>query len=250
VRSVQAGQGDGVLARDTRRADASTPMRLTFGPSITPTAVDIACHREQVRVVKETGLDLVGIQDHPESAPSVDTWSVIAVWLTEARRLRVFPNVASLPLRPPAMMGTVAASLDLWSGGAGSSWGLDADAFWRPTSHRAVVADMSAHDRKRFGQGEETGASTAARNRAAASVPGGGGLIVERNRIAEFKEVAELMPDDPVVRFGLAGRLPGCRATGGGRARIRGDHPAHTRRLGGASWPRSRVGAGGAPGRG
>jgi Flp pilus assembly protein TadD len=25
------------------------------------------------------------------------------------------------------------------------------------------------------------------------------------DRIAEFKEVAELMPDDPVVRFGLAG---------------------------------------------
>jgi predicted Zn-dependent protease len=30
-------------------------------------------------------------------------------------------------------------------------------------------------------------------------------LIVERNRIAEFKDVAALMPDDPVVRFGLAG---------------------------------------------
>ena len=27
----------------------------------------------------------------------------------------------------------------------------------------------------------------------------------EPNRIEEFKEVAELMPDDPVVRFGLAG---------------------------------------------
>jgi len=27
----------------------------------------------------------------------------------------------------------------------------------------------------------------------------------EADRIAEFKEVAELMPDDPVVRFGLAG---------------------------------------------
>jgi len=27
----------------------------------------------------------------------------------------------------------------------------------------------------------------------------------ERDRIAEFKEVAELMPEDPVVRFGLAG---------------------------------------------
>lgn len=28
---------------------------------------------------------------------------------------------------------------------------------------------------------------------------------MERDRIAELKEVAELMPDDPVVRFGLAG---------------------------------------------
>lgn len=28
--------------------------------------------------------------------------------------------------------------------------------------------------------------------------------MTERDRIAEFKEVAELMPDDPVVRFGLA----------------------------------------------
>ena len=33
--------------------------------------------------------------------------------------------------------------------------------------------------------------------------------MAERDRIAEFKEVVELMPDDPVVRFGLAGaRLP------------------------------------------
>ena len=29
--------------------------------------------------------------------------------------------------------------------------------------------------------------------------------MAERDRIAEFKEVAELMPDDPVVRFGLPG---------------------------------------------
>jgi Flp pilus assembly protein TadD len=27
----------------------------------------------------------------------------------------------------------------------------------------------------------------------------------ERDRISEFREVADLMPDDPVVRFGLAG---------------------------------------------
>lgn len=29
--------------------------------------------------------------------------------------------------------------------------------------------------------------------------------MTERDRIAEFEEVVELMPDDPVVRFGLAG---------------------------------------------
>lgn len=29
--------------------------------------------------------------------------------------------------------------------------------------------------------------------------------MADPDRIAEFKEVAELMPDDPVVRFGLAG---------------------------------------------
>ena len=29
--------------------------------------------------------------------------------------------------------------------------------------------------------------------------------MAERDRIAEFKEVVDMMPDDPVVRFGLAG---------------------------------------------
>ncbi len=29
--------------------------------------------------------------------------------------------------------------------------------------------------------------------------------MTDRDRIAEFKEVVEIMPDDPVVRFGLAG---------------------------------------------
>ena len=31
------------------------------------------------------------------------------------------------------------------------------------------------------------------------------GLMTGEERIAEFKEVVEIMPDDPVVRFGLAG---------------------------------------------
>jgi hypothetical protein len=44
--------------------------------------------------------------------------------------------------------------------------------------------------------------------------------VAERDRIAEFKEVVELMPDHAVVRFGLAGayfawRRTGSRAQGG-----------------------------------
>ena len=31
---------------------------------------------------------------------------------------------------------------------------------------------------------------------------------MSRDRIVEFQEVIELMPDDPVVRFGLAGAYP------------------------------------------
>ncbi len=30
-------------------------------------------------------------------------------------------------------------------------------------------------------------------------------VVTDRDRIAEFEEVVQLMPDDPVVRFGLAG---------------------------------------------
>jgi predicted Zn-dependent protease len=32
-----------------------------------------------------------------------------------------------------------------------------------------------------------------------------GAVMAERDRVAEFQEVLDLMPDDPVVRFGLAG---------------------------------------------
>lgn len=67
------------------------------------------------------GLDLLGIQDHPYAGGLADTFAVIATVLAETERLRVFPDVASLPLRGPAVLGKQAATLDLLSGG-GSSW--------------------------------------------------------------------------------------------------------------------------------
>jgi alkanesulfonate monooxygenase SsuD/methylene tetrahydromethanopterin reductase-like flavin-dependent oxidoreductase (luciferase family) len=74
------------------------------------------------------GLDLVGIQDHPYQRRFLDTW-LIGHLLARTSRIRIFPAVANLPLRPPAMMAKAAASLDLLSGGR-FELGLGAGAFW------------------------------------------------------------------------------------------------------------------------
>jgi alkanesulfonate monooxygenase SsuD/methylene tetrahydromethanopterin reductase-like flavin-dependent oxidoreductase (luciferase family) len=52
--------------------------------------------------------------------------SVIAA---STRQIRLFPDVVSLPLRPPAVLAKAAASLDLLSGGR-VELGLGAGAFW------------------------------------------------------------------------------------------------------------------------
>ena len=55
--------------------------------------------------------------------------ALIAVILGQTERIRVFPDVANLPLRPPAMLAKQAATLDQLSGGR-FELGLGAGAFW------------------------------------------------------------------------------------------------------------------------
>lgn len=74
-------------------------------------------------------LDLLGIQDHPYQSRHLDAWALMATLLSRTQRVHVFPDVASLPLRPPAVLATTAASLDLLSGGR-FELGLGAGAFW------------------------------------------------------------------------------------------------------------------------
>jgi hypothetical protein len=58
----------------------------------------------------------------------------------------------------------------------------------------------------------------------------------EPDRIEEFKEVAELMPDDPVVRFGLAGAY--LDAGQADHAIVEyGDHPPQARLFRGVRGP-------------
>ena len=54
------------------------------------------------------GLELVGIQDHPYQRRFLDTFSLIADLLARTERLRLFPDVASLPMRSATMIAKAA----------------------------------------------------------------------------------------------------------------------------------------------
>jgi alkanesulfonate monooxygenase SsuD/methylene tetrahydromethanopterin reductase-like flavin-dependent oxidoreductase (luciferase family) len=79
--------------------------------------------------IERLGLDYVGIQDHPYHRGFVDTWSLMAMIAASTSTLRMFPDVANLPLRPPAVMAKAAATIDLLSGGR-FELGLGAGGFW------------------------------------------------------------------------------------------------------------------------
>ena len=100
-----------------------------FGISVTPYAEAYRQIVEQVLAAERGGLDLVGIQDHPYQRRFLDTFSLIAVLIGQTQRIRFFPDVSSLPMRPPAMLTKAAASLDIMSGGR-FELGLGAGAFW------------------------------------------------------------------------------------------------------------------------
>jgi alkanesulfonate monooxygenase SsuD/methylene tetrahydromethanopterin reductase-like flavin-dependent oxidoreductase (luciferase family) len=103
---------------------------IEFGISVVPMASDLTVTRNTVSVADSLGLDLVGIQDHPYQWRFLDTWTLIADLLARTKRIRVFPDVANLPLRAPAMIAKQAASLDVLSGGR-FELGLGAGGFWQ-----------------------------------------------------------------------------------------------------------------------
>ena len=100
-----------------------------FGVSVEPLA-DPPDHASGVaKAADRGGLDLVGIQDHPYQRRFLDTWTLISTLVPVTENVRFFPDVANLPLRPPAMLAKAAASLDILSGGR-VEVGLGAGAFW------------------------------------------------------------------------------------------------------------------------
>ncbi len=102
---------------------------LEFGASVEPLADPPDWAARVARAADRSGLDLVGIQDHPYQRRFLDTWTLISTLVPITERVRFFPDVANLPLRPPAMLAKAAASLDVLSGGR-VEMGLGAGAFW------------------------------------------------------------------------------------------------------------------------
>jgi alkanesulfonate monooxygenase SsuD/methylene tetrahydromethanopterin reductase-like flavin-dependent oxidoreductase (luciferase family) len=79
--------------------------------------------------VERLGLDYIAIQDHPYQRRFVETWTLLSMIAATTSRIGLFPDVANLPLRPPAVMAKAAASIDLLSGGR-FELGLGAGSFW------------------------------------------------------------------------------------------------------------------------
>ena len=102
---------------------------LEFGLFPIPEASGLGQIYELTDVADRLGLDFIGVQDHPYQRRFLDTLSLISALAARTERVRFFPDVASLPLRPPAVLAKTAATIDIMSGGR-FELGLGAGVFW------------------------------------------------------------------------------------------------------------------------
>src|SRR2546422_5961207 len=93
--------------------DYRQPVR--FGVFVTPEATERPL--QTAALADELGYEVVGIQDHPYQRRFFDTWTLLTAIAMRTEHITVFPDVANLPLRPPAVLAKAAATLDLLSGG-------------------------------------------------------------------------------------------------------------------------------------
>ena len=79
--------------------------------------------------VDALGHDLIGIQDHPYQLLHFDAVALSGFILGQTGRVRLFQDVANLPMRHPVVLAKTAATLDQLSDGR-FELGLGAGAFW------------------------------------------------------------------------------------------------------------------------
>lgn len=101
---------------------------LVFGAFVTPDARSYHHTVALARVADTLGLDVLGVQDHPYQPSFLDTWTFLSALAFATSHIQLFPDVATLPLRPPSVLARSAATLDLLSDGR-VELGLGAGAF-------------------------------------------------------------------------------------------------------------------------
>ena len=102
---------------------------LEFGVFLSPDASAAPRTLQLAQLADVLGYDLVTVQDHPYQAKHLDAWTLLSTIAARTSAVRVAPNVANLPLRPPAVLAQAVASLDILSDGR-AELGLGAGAFW------------------------------------------------------------------------------------------------------------------------
>lgn len=102
---------------------------LLFGSFIGPQAATADEVVGLAELSEQAGLDLVTFQDHPYQPAFLDTWTLMSYVAARTERIRITANVLNLPLRPTAVLGRSAASLDILSHGR-FELGIGAGAFW------------------------------------------------------------------------------------------------------------------------
>lgn len=106
----------------------NTPSPL-FGISIDPSSANPEEPFRRARLADEAGLDLITLMDHPYNKKLFDTWTLLTALAIQTERAHVGTNVVNLPLRPPAMLAKMAATLDVLTGGR-VELGIGAGGYW------------------------------------------------------------------------------------------------------------------------
>ena len=104
---------------------------LLFGAFVTPDAREHEHVLALALAAEDFDLDVLTFQDHPYQPGFLDTWTLLSYLAARTQRISLAPNVANVPLRPPAVLARSAAALDILSDGRvelglGAGYFLDA----------------------------------------------------------------------------------------------------------------------------
>ena len=92
--------------------------RVLFGLNLSTSAAPGADPVRDARTAERLGFDFLSASDHPcGTAPTYETWTMLAWAAAATTRIRVATRVLGVPYRPPAVVAKMAETLDRLSGG-------------------------------------------------------------------------------------------------------------------------------------